>query len=192
MTKDGHLFHIDFGHFLGNFKKKFGVNRERAAFVFTPEMAYVMGGRRYQKSALFQKFLHLCSRAFRTLRENAETLENMFTLMVAAGMPELMHETDILYMRNKLNLDMSWQEADNILLAEIQKSLATTYRRYVGFAANRCPVAELGRRCLCCDRFVLKNFLMPSLGCVGAFLFCVVYLPARIISHLVISRYLAP
>lgn len=44
VTKDGHLFHIDFGHFLGNFKKKFGVNRERAAFVFTPEMAFVMGG----------------------------------------------------------------------------------------------------------------------------------------------------
>lgn len=43
VTKSGSLFHIDFGHFLGNFKKKFGVNRERAAFVFTPEMAYVMG-----------------------------------------------------------------------------------------------------------------------------------------------------
>jgi hypothetical protein len=32
---------IDFGHFLGNFKKKFGFNRERSAFVFTPEMAFV-------------------------------------------------------------------------------------------------------------------------------------------------------
>ena len=28
MTKKGHLFHIDFGHFLGNFKEKFGVKRE--------------------------------------------------------------------------------------------------------------------------------------------------------------------
>jgi hypothetical protein len=23
----GHIFHIDFGHFLGNFKIKFGINR---------------------------------------------------------------------------------------------------------------------------------------------------------------------
>ena len=27
VAKTGHLFHIDFGHFLGNFKKKFGFNR---------------------------------------------------------------------------------------------------------------------------------------------------------------------
>jgi phosphatidylinositol-4,5-bisphosphate 3-kinase/phosphatidylinositol-4-phosphate 3-kinase len=25
VTGDGHLFHIDFGHFLGHFKSKFGV-----------------------------------------------------------------------------------------------------------------------------------------------------------------------
>ena len=42
--ESGHLFHIDFGHFLGNFKSKFGVSRERTAFVFTPEMSAVMGG----------------------------------------------------------------------------------------------------------------------------------------------------
>ncbi len=39
LTKKGHLFHIDFGHFLGNFKSKFGVKRERESFVFTPAMA---------------------------------------------------------------------------------------------------------------------------------------------------------
>jgi hypothetical protein len=27
VTKSGHLFHIDFGHFLGNFKSKFGIKR---------------------------------------------------------------------------------------------------------------------------------------------------------------------
>lgn len=42
ITKEGHLFHIDFGHFLGNFKKKFGFNRERCPFVFTPDMEYVL------------------------------------------------------------------------------------------------------------------------------------------------------
>lgn len=38
LTQSGHLFHIDFGHFLGNFKKKYGFKRERAPFVFTEEV----------------------------------------------------------------------------------------------------------------------------------------------------------
>ena len=85
VTKDGHLFHIDFGHFLGNFKSKFGVNRERAAFVFTPEMAFVMGGKNFKKEKPYKEFLRLSKAAFKTLREQAALLENCFTLMVAAG-----------------------------------------------------------------------------------------------------------
>ena len=49
VTESGNLFHIDFGHFLGNFKSKFGIKRERAPFVFTPEMAYVLGRDGYTK-----------------------------------------------------------------------------------------------------------------------------------------------
>jgi phosphatidylinositol kinase/protein kinase (PI-3 family) len=44
MTRVGQVFHIDFGHFLGNFKSKYGFKRERAPFVFTPQYAHVMGG----------------------------------------------------------------------------------------------------------------------------------------------------
>ena len=43
LTMQGHLFHIDFGHFLGNFKSKFGFRRERAPFVLTPDFAHVLG-----------------------------------------------------------------------------------------------------------------------------------------------------
>jgi phosphatidylinositol kinase/protein kinase (PI-3 family) len=49
IKKTGELFHIDFGHFLGHFKYKFGIKRERAPFVFTPEFAYAMGGEKSQK-----------------------------------------------------------------------------------------------------------------------------------------------
>ena len=36
------LVHIDFGHFLGNFKVKFGVNRERVPFVLSRDFVYVI------------------------------------------------------------------------------------------------------------------------------------------------------
>ena len=51
--QDGKLFHIDFGHFLGNFKKKMGYQREKAPFVFTSAFARAMGG---LDSAAFAKF----------------------------------------------------------------------------------------------------------------------------------------
>lgn len=43
VTESGHLFHIDFAHFLGNVMKFGAFNREKAPFVFEPAMAYVMG-----------------------------------------------------------------------------------------------------------------------------------------------------
>merc|ERR1711988_923272 len=60
LSEDGHLFHIDFGHFLGNFKSKFGVKRERAPFVFTPDFAYVLGER---ESPDYERFVKVCGLA---------------------------------------------------------------------------------------------------------------------------------
>eukprot|EP01006_Ploeotia_vitrea_P036247 TRINITY_DN66000_c6_g18_i1.p1 TRINITY_DN66000_c6_g18~~TRINITY_DN66000_c6_g18_i1.p1 ORF type:complete len:1249 (-),score=825.13 TRINITY_DN66000_c6_g18_i1:300-4046(-) len=136
VTKDGHLFHIDFGHFLGNFKKKFGFNRERAAFVFTPEMAYVMGGKKYKKSEIFKRFKELCCDAYSSLRKHANLLENMFLLMVSAGMPELMVAEDVHYLRDKLCLDKSDKDAEKAFKKEIKKSLDTTWRRIDNWIHN--------------------------------------------------------
>ena len=59
IQKTGKLFHIDFGHFLGNFKTKFGVKRERALFVFTPAMAHVLRA----VPRAFERFEELACRA---------------------------------------------------------------------------------------------------------------------------------
>lgn len=43
-TIEGNFLHIDFGHFLGNKKAKFGISRETDPFVLTPEVAYFING----------------------------------------------------------------------------------------------------------------------------------------------------
>lgn len=133
LTHEGHLFHIDFGHFLGNFKSKMGFNRERTAFVFTPEMAFVMGG---HKTKLFKSFLGLCSSGYAVLRKNTSFFEVLFALMVPAGMPELMVEADVNYFRDKMALNKTLEKADKILRDEVRKSLASRYRRFDNMIHN--------------------------------------------------------
>ena len=82
LKRDGSLFHIDFGHFLGNFKSKFGFKRERARFVLTPDFAYVMGG---ENSPGFRSFEDLCVKAFNILRKEASLSINLFQLMISCG-----------------------------------------------------------------------------------------------------------
>ena len=39
---NGQLFHIDFGHFLGNFKHKFGIRRERVPMILSADFVEVI------------------------------------------------------------------------------------------------------------------------------------------------------
>ncbi len=50
------LVHIDFGHFLGNFKSKFGVKRERVPFVLTDDFIYVITREGSKESQEFQGY----------------------------------------------------------------------------------------------------------------------------------------
>jgi len=133
VSKDGRLFHIDFGHFLGNFKSKFGIRRERAPFVFTPEMAYVIGGKQFQQHPAYHQFEALCVQAFNAIRTRAAVLGTLFGLMVPAGMPELLSEDDVTYMWEQLCLDLSPTEAAAVFLKELKASVSATSRRIDNF-----------------------------------------------------------
>lgn len=128
LNKSGKFFHIDFGHFLGNFKSKMGVKRERAPFVFTPQFAHVLGtegtprlggkasphvswplmafffclGCGLAEGAAFKDFVRLSQKAFNILRSNANLLITLFSLMTACGIPELTKPEDIEWLREKL------------------------------------------------------------------------------------------
>ena len=127
VAQSGHLFHIDFGHFLGNFKSKYGFNRERAPFVFTPGMAYVMRDPKI-KGATYSDFEGMCANAFNMLRSRADLFINLFILMVPAAMPELLERSDISYLREMLHLELTTAQADSLFKAEIKNSLSTVSR----------------------------------------------------------------
>jgi phosphatidylinositol-4,5-bisphosphate 3-kinase len=123
VKQDGEMFHIDFGHFLGNFKSKAGWDRERSAFVFSPDMAYVLS-----TSDKFPIFYQKATEAFRVLREDVSLLEILFLNMVPAGMPELMVREDIFYMRDRLYLGVSWDQAVKLFHKEVRTALNEWYR----------------------------------------------------------------
>eukprot|EP00750_Incisomonas_marina_P031094 INCI7705.8.p1 GENE.INCI7705.8~~INCI7705.8.p1 ORF type:complete len:785 (-),score=146.41 INCI7705.8:448-2802(-) len=123
----GHLFHIDFGHFLGNFKTKLGMKRERAPFVFTPQMLWVMG-KSFEEEAP-QEFQRLCIEAFLALRRHGSLLVRLFLLMVPAGMPELRYPSDVEYLRDKLYLQKETDEVVEIFKRVLFECLHTTSKQ---------------------------------------------------------------
>jgi phosphatidylinositol kinase/protein kinase (PI-3 family) len=86
LKEDGRLFHIDFGHFLGNFKSKFGVKRETSPFVFTPQFAAVFGGPQGER---YEEFCQVCCDAYNCLRRENQLIISLFRLMIGSGLPEV-------------------------------------------------------------------------------------------------------
>ncbi|GAM25539.1 hypothetical protein SAMD00019534_087140 [Acytostelium subglobosum LB1] len=121
-TKLGRLFHIDFGHFLGNYKKKFGFKRERAPFVFTPDFCYVMGGK---ESPKFAQFVNYCCTAYNILRRHAKLFMNLFAMMVSTGIPELQSMEDLNYLRESFSLELTDDKAREKFTSLIHESLTT-------------------------------------------------------------------
>jgi len=122
LSKLGHLFHIDFGHFLGNFKSKFGIKRERAPFVFTPDFAYVLGDK---GSENFEKFVKLCGSAYNVIRGDANEFINLFQLMLSTGIPELQKVEDIDWLRECMLIGESDESAARHFTNKIDVALAT-------------------------------------------------------------------
>ncbi|XP_059092638.1 phosphatidylinositol 4,5-bisphosphate 3-kinase catalytic subunit alpha isoform-like [Tigriopus californicus] len=113
VNEDGQIFHIDFGHFLGHFKKKFGINRERVPFVLTEDFLVVIskGQENPKKSEEFIKFQELCGQAYLKLRRHANLLITLFTMMLPTGITELQSTNDVGYLRKTLAVEKTEEEA---------------------------------------------------------------------------------
>merc|ERR1712228_613079 len=122
VSKSGQFFHIDFGHFLGNFKSKFGIKRERSPFVFSPQMKYAIDAGA-KKCPLYDEFLQHCAEAYNVLRARSRLLLVLFSLMVSAGLPELSVQSDIGYFEKMLNLKYDVKKATQHVHKQIRDAL---------------------------------------------------------------------
>ncbi|KAG7400890.1 Phosphatidylinositol 4,5-bisphosphate 3-kinase catalytic subunit gamma isoform [Phytophthora boehmeriae] len=123
LQRSGKFFHIDFGHFLGHFKSKLGVKRERAPFVFTPSMLDTMGGK---KSENYQQFQTLACDAFQVLRTNSNLLITLLVLALTCGIPELTSVNNIKWVHKTLMLELPDDEAREAFKKLINVALNTT------------------------------------------------------------------
>ncbi|OQS06375.1 phosphatidylinositol kinase [Thraustotheca clavata] len=118
MTTSGRYFHIDFGHILGHFKYQLNIKREQTPFVFTKEMAHVLGG---VDSDTYKLFVKTCGQAFNSIRKHTHLLTTLFLMMLPAEMPELTDRTDLQHLVQAMETNSTEQEAasqfaDKILL----------------------------------------------------------------------------
>jgi len=127
VTRDGRFFHIDFGHILGHFKYKMGIKRERSVFVFTPQMAHVLGG---SEGSGYRDFVAYSRRAYNILRRNGDLLITLFSLMVGCGLPELTSSEEINWLRDALLYGATDEEAGDAYEKIIADCLSTKSRQY--------------------------------------------------------------
>jgi len=120
IRKSGHLFHIDFAHFLGNMMKWRGIKRETAPFVLTNEFAYVMGG---EKSEMFKSFMSLCCTAYNLLRKYTSHLLSLFGMVLHSGLPQLRTAGDLTHLRVSLAEGVTDSQADAHFRKLIKESL---------------------------------------------------------------------
>ncbi|OXB60545.1 hypothetical protein ASZ78_007448 [Callipepla squamata] len=120
ITETGNLFHIDFGHILGNYKSFLGINKERVPFVLTPDFLFVMGTSGKKTSLHFHKFQDVCVKAYLALRHHTNLLIILFSMMLMTGMPQLTSKEDIEYIRDALTVGKSEEDAKKHFLDQIE------------------------------------------------------------------------
>uniref|UniRef100_A0A8C7ZW90 phosphatidylinositol-4,5-bisphosphate 3-kinase n=1 Tax=Oryzias sinensis TaxID=183150 RepID=A0A8C7ZW90_9TELE len=133
IRETGQLFHIDFGHFLGNFKRKLGINRERVPFILTYDFVHVIQQGRTNNSEKFERFREYCEQAYKILCRNGMLFVNLFAMMKAAGLPELTCFKDIQYLKDSLALGKSEDEALKNFKVKFNEALRESWKTKVNW-----------------------------------------------------------
>ncbi|KAK9879212.1 hypothetical protein WA026_004058 [Henosepilachna vigintioctopunctata] len=163
LKKSGHLFHIDFGKFLGDAQMFGNFKRDRAPFVLTSDMAYVINGGD-RPTEKFHQFVDLCCQAFNIVRANRNIIMYIFTLMVSSGICGITTES-ISYLHTALLPRMSNPEAAAYFARLIESSLKSWFTQFNFFLHNLAQLKFTGEQS---DgsllSFVPKTYTMETEG----------------------------
>ncbi|XP_022710072.1 phosphatidylinositol 4-phosphate 3-kinase C2 domain-containing subunit alpha-like isoform X2 [Varroa jacobsoni] len=132
LRPSGHMFHIDFGKFLGDSQMFGSIKRDRVPFVLTSDMVYVINGGD-KPSKKFQIFVEKCCEAFNILRASSNVLITLFGLMVSSGIPGL-NEDAVQFVQKALMLGKSHAEASvafTQLVREASSSMSTQMNFFI-------------------------------------------------------------
>ncbi|RXN00530.1 Phosphatidylinositol 4,5-bisphosphate 3-kinase catalytic subunit beta isoform [Acipenser ruthenus] len=137
----GQLFHIDFGHILGNFKSKFGIKRERVPFILTYDFIHVIQQGKTGNTEKFGRqvsfwFRQYCEEAYLILRKNGNLFITLFALMLTAGLPELTSVKDIQYLKDSLALGKTDEDALKQFRQKFDEALRESWTTKVNWMAH--------------------------------------------------------
>ncbi|CAI9573520.1 unnamed protein product [Staurois parvus] len=136
VRKTGQLFHIDFGHILGNFKSKFKIKRERGPFILTYDFIHVIQQGKSGNTEEFNRFRQCCEDAYLILRRNGNLIITLFALMLTAGLPELSSVKDIQYVKDSLALGKTEDEALKQFKQKFDEALKESWTTKVNWMAH--------------------------------------------------------
>lgn len=135
LRSTGHMFHIDFGKFLGHAQMIGSFKRDRAPFVLTSDMAYVINGGE-RPTSRFQLFVDLCSQAYNLIRKHSNLFLNLLSLMTQSGLPELTGVQDLKYVCDALQPQTTDAEATIFFTRLIESSLGSVATKFNFFIHN--------------------------------------------------------
>ncbi|XP_040266447.1 phosphatidylinositol 4-phosphate 3-kinase C2 domain-containing subunit alpha [Bufo bufo] len=135
LRSSGHMFHIDFGKFLGHAQMFGSFKRDRAPFVLTSDMAYVINGGE-KPTRRFQLFVDLCCQAYNLLRKHTNLFLNLLSLMLSSGLPELTSAQDLKYVHDALQPQATDAEATIFFTRLIESSLGSVATKFNFFIHN--------------------------------------------------------
>lgn len=123
---EGHIVHIDFGFLLSNSPGSIGF--EAAPFKLTQEYVDILGG---VDSQYFKYFVELTKCAFKSLRNHADVIVDMVSLMQKdSSLPCFMLGANTsIKLKQRFELSMSDEEVDHFIEVLISKSLNSAYTK---------------------------------------------------------------
>ncbi|KAM3726746.1 Phosphatidylinositol 3-kinase piki-1 [Dirofilaria immitis] len=129
VTRTGHVFHIDFGKYMGDWQTAAGFRRDRTPFIFTSDMAYVINeGSPQSATSRYQHFVDNCCKAFNLLRKKYSILVNLMKMMSCSGIAGMNLEA-VNFVQSNLLLNLTDTQATVQFTRMIEESLKSKFPR---------------------------------------------------------------